>query len=290
MKVGNEGKNKVRHSKISKIIFWIALAVIGILSIIYDSPSATSKNHQTALPIVVNLIITGIVAYFSVLEIKSKKRDIFTLLFAALLVLYIWTKLFLPPKVIINISALIMVISLAYAVFKYLKRGESKSLLTGVSIYFSLNCIMQATSFSPTENESILFYALPAIFSVVCCAVAIVLILKNKYLKDIDLSEKFALAFLVLLLSAAISFCLLNNLNYSLETTEPQIKSGVIVDARINSGYRSITAFYLTVKIDGKEIEIDVPSNEYYSNKIGSSYQVYYHEGFFKEPFYACFK
>ena len=92
---------------------------------------------------------------------------------------------------------------------------------------------------------------------------------------------------LVLLLVFATILFSVMALNYSLDDSEPIGEySYEIVDKRTKSSHRGGRHFYLTVGRDGKDDEISVTSERYYSSDIGDKLTMYSYEGAFGFEYY----
>lgn len=293
MKAGKKSVNKYKNLKsdngIKEIIFWIVLVIIGVFSIVCDTPKFTTGTGRIILLVIINLLITGLIIYFSFFCDKKNRVKGFLLILAVATIIFIWLRHFISLKAELTISAVLTVITVSCAVYRYLRFEQKNKVLFGISIYYVLFNLMQAMNFSIIDNDSVILDIAIVLFAIICTLVSILLIIKNKYLKDIGLANKIFLPFLVLLFSASISFSLIVNLNYSLDKSEPIVKSGTIVEQQLDSGYRRITSFKFIIDIDGEEIYIEVPGDEYYSYKVGDTYEASFYKGFFDIPFYTAY-
>ncbi|MBO5867235.1 MAG: hypothetical protein J6Q55_04225, partial [Clostridia bacterium] len=77
----------------------------------------------------------------------------------------------------------------------------------------------------------------------------------------------------------------LSSMNIYLDTSEPTYQEYVIVEKDIDSGYRRITSYDLTVERDGERFEISVREEVYYDVEINDTIQLSIYQGAFGEPY-----
>jgi lysylphosphatidylglycerol synthetase-like protein (DUF2156 family) len=119
------------------------------------------------------------------------------------------------------------------------------------------------------------------VIGVILAVVALCVFLK--FFKDIDYfkrrkSELVAAIIVMLAGCFYVSSITVTTINYAFDKN-PTPSSFEIIDKRIQSGARQITSFYLKVKIDGQEKEIDVPVDIYHSKEIGDSVEIKLYKG-----------
>ena len=89
---------------------------------------------------------------------------------------------------------------------------------------------------------------------------------------------------LLLFLSGMVIWTLLLNLNYALDEGPKDVDVYEIVDMDVSGGRAH--NYFIYIRIDGKDYQFDVSSDDYYDVEKGDYVYVSYYEGFFGAPFF----
>lgn len=94
--------------------------------------------------------------------------------------------------------------------------------------------------------------------------------------------------FLGAMMSVAILFITVGNLNYALDRSNPEVLSVVINDKEIDHTRKGPDNYEFIFSIDGKQYSANVPSDMYYSYEIGDTFDIKTYRGAFNCPFFMA--
>lgn len=118
------------------------------------------------------------------------------------------------------------------------------------------------------------------------CIICIHLLLQGKIqLKDNRLSEQILLPILVCGVCFCVTWMTVQNLNYALDRSTPTRFETVITEKNEYHS-KSVTSYYLTVRLNGEAVEMSVLSGEYERVQIGDAYPVLQYDGAFGDAYY----
>lgn len=130
------------------------------------------------------------------------------------------------------------------------------------------------------------FWKISLTLAAVGCVVCIHLLLQGKIqLKDNRLSERVFLPILVLGGCFSLFWLTAQNLNYALDSSTPTRFETVITEKNEYHS-KSVTSYYLTVRLNGEAVEMSVLSGEYERVQIGDAYSVLQYDGAFGDAYY----
>ncbi|MCM1114187.1 MAG: hypothetical protein NC397_01675 [Clostridium sp.] len=289
MSTNKKHKEMVSPQKEDKV-FWIIMIFFIAVSVIAQIPSVQENNIIFGIFILLrNLIFTFTVIGYSFFCNKPNRVKGFGIFVSAASILFFWIRDFVAKKTEINILTIIIIISLIYSFFLFIKYSIKSKVMIGISVYYSLIYLLIARSMTFVNDDNKALYVVIGIISILFTAISIYLVKKNDNFKYMELSEKIALPFLVFILSAVFLFSGYTNLNCSLEKNAPVTKTYTIVDKKyIHS--RGADEYNFCFNIDNSEICVEVLSSDYNSYEIGDKYSIKYSNGFFNDPYYYAFE
>lgn len=135
------------------------------------------------------------------------------------------------------------------------------------------------------ENPNGLHFGLVSlILAIVVIVLTIVICVHQKY----PTGDCIAYVICVPLLSWLAFYATMNNLNYSLDFSEPTELVLEIEDkeAHLSSGKFKSIHYELTVEIDGKKVILEVSEAHYDAATVGDDITVSCYAGFFRDPYY----
>lgn len=104
-------------------------------------------------------------------------------------------------------------------------------------------------------------------------------------LKDDRMSEKICWCVMAVFVGFFLVWSTANNLNYMLDTSEPEHFDARIVDKEIDSSGKT-TDYEITVVLDEEEVTFDVSQSVYFHYEVGQFLPVELYQGFFNDPYY----
>lgn len=285
MKAGKKNRT-IDQTKKEKIIFSVIVSIFLIVSFIAMIPSVLQNRTLTiVLWLLRNLILSATIIGFSFFCNKKDRIKGFGVFISISSVIVLWISNFLSKKVHLNILILAIIVYLIYSLFLFLKRNVKNSVLIGITLYFIVNYLIESCSITFLYEDNIPLFVAIGIISIVFTVISICLVMKNQFLKKMELSEKIALPFLVMVFSAAFIFSAYTSLNCSLDTNTPVSKTYTIIDTDYVHGYRTVDHFKFYFEINNTKTGVEVNADDYYSYDVGDEYSVYYSDGFFNNPY-----
>ena len=250
------------------------------------------------------LIAVGALVHIvsSIIDSKGEFKPlsfVSNLLIALVLVTVVASFLGMPVRYKITASMVIAALCVLFALYIYIFRDSVlkkeyvnsgfdviTSVFLGVMVGF-----LGTLSVTELTDSDIGEYALVVLIVSLIITVAIRVYASVRRYKTEGTVSKFwgqvGWFFLILLLVFATIIFSIMALNYSLDDSEPIDEySYEIIDKRTKSRRKGGMHFYLTVDRDGKEDEISVTSERYYSSDIGDKLTVYGYEGAFGFEYY----
>lgn len=273
------------QTKKEKMTFSIIVAFFLIVSFIAMIPDVLRYKVLTIiLYSLKNLILSATVIGFSFFCNKKDRVKGLGMFLSISSVIILWLMNFLSKKMYLNIVMLAIVLCLTYSLFLFLKHNEKNRVLIGITLYYFIVLLNETSNFTfiDDNNKPLI---LVGIISLIFTVIAICLVVKNQFLKKMELSEKIALPFLVFLFSAGLIFSTYTCLNCSLDTNAPVSKNYTIIDSGYIHGYRTINQFKFYFEINNTKTGVAVSPENYYSYDVGDEYTVYYSNGFFNDPY-----
>ncbi len=128
------------------------------------------------------------------------------------------------------------------------------------------------------------FWLVPLILTIIVMVLTIVICVHQRYPRG----ECFAYVICVPLLFWLASYVTMNNLNYSLDFSEPTEMVLEITDKELNisSGRTTHYHYEFAVEIDGNEVTLEVSEAHYDVAAVGDDITVFCYAGFFHDPYY----
>ncbi len=162
------------------------------------------------------------------------------------------------------------------------RQFERIPLVIGMIIMLvSLNTVVRFNYLSGTNNV----WLYSALFAAVLTGVSILIVIKYKN----DINEQQNIYFIPLVtFMASAAFIGLTSLflNYTLDDSNPTYLQVEIVDMSIDTGYRTLTSYDLTVSYLNIEFDIGTSQSAYHQLEIGDDIYISYYEGAFGIKYY----
>lgn len=258
---------------------FVAMCIMGLL------PSAiTDVVILSVLP----FLLMGIgVLYFAF--IHSSRPTVPGRILAVASVVNMMQGAVLPfPRLTMLLSAILLVAHAAYcARYLFLSAYLSyRPFLNGCLLMFEiLMTLVGVRSYTFMEPTKFLhLWEVPLVLSLLLAGVTVFFLVKGSIeLKDDRLSERIALPFLVLLMSFVILTFTVQNLNCALDMSKPTAYTVTVQDKHRSAG--KMTRCFLTVTVEGQELDLDVAASDYREAEIGDPAVVEVYEGAFGKAY-----
>ncbi len=237
------------------------------------------------------LFLALVVLMFFVRSIQTFLRQttcygkIFTLTYFNLFALVFVVRPFVSNRlwvIVLLLSFIVAIILLIILAFKYIKTPYRYFITKYEPIVAMLPLLLLVLLASRQSYIGSQGMWLPVVIGGTILAI-FTLFIFLKYFKNIDYfleskSELIMSCILLILLCFSISFVTITTINYAFDDV-PTPVSVQVVDKNIQSGARQVTSFYLKVKIEEKEKEIEVPVDVYHSTEIGDYIEIKLYNG-----------
>ena len=258
---------------------FVSMCIMGIL------PSAvTDVAILSTLP----FLLMGVgVLYFAF--IHSSRPTVMGRILAVVSVVNMVQGVLLPfPRLTMLLSAILLIAHAAYcARYLFLSAYLSyRPALNGwLLLYESLTTVVGVTTYTFMEPTKFLhLWEVPLVLSLLLTGVTVFFLVKGSIeLKDDRLSERIALPFLVLLMSFALLTFTAQNLNCALDTSKPTAYTVTVQDKHRSAG--KMTRCFLTVTVEGQELDLDVAASDYREAEVGDPVVVEVYEGAFGKAY-----
>ena len=258
---------------------FVSMCVMGLL------PSAVT---DVVILSVLPFLLMGIgVLYFAFIH-SSRPTVMGRILAVASVINMVQRALLSFPRLTLLLSAILLVSHAAYcARYLFLSAYLSyRPALNGYLLMFeTLTTVVGATAYTFMEPTKFLhLWEIPLVLSLLLTGVTVFFLVKGSIeLKDDRLSERIALPFLVLLMSFVILTFTVQNLNCALDTSKPTAYTVTVQDRHTSAG--QMTRCFLTVTVEGRELDLDVAASDYREAEIGDPAVVEVYEGAFGKPY-----
>jgi len=288
------GKNR-KISEIEKGHLWAFGLIFAAFIVKVIGFGTLLSDVLTALGSLVHIVTSVIYS-----KGKLKRLSIVShVLIAFALATVIASLLGLPIRYRITASMVVFILSLCFALYMYFCREIALSKENFNSVFDLITSVLLGVfvgfigviGVNELTDSDIGGYALVVLVVSLVITVAIRVYASVRRYKTEGTVSKFwgqvGWFLLVLLLVFSTILFSVMALNYSLDDSEPIGEySYEIVDKRTKSSHRGGRHFYLTVGRDGKDDEISVTSERYYSSDIGDKLTMYSYEGAFGFEYY----
>lgn len=192
------------------------------------------------------------------------------------------------PRLPLLLSVILLISHAAYcARFLLLSAYLSYRPVLNASIlaFEAFMTVIGVSSYTFVEKTKFLhFWEVPLILSLLLTGVTVFFLVKGSIeLKDNRLSERLALPLLVLFMNYSLLTFTAENLNCALDTSDPAPYTVTVRDKHRSAG--KVTRCYLTVTVEGQELELDVPASDYRETEIGDPVVVEVYKGAFRKAY-----
>lgn len=267
--------------------WFIGLIIAGFVSMCIMGILPSSVTDVAILSILPFLLMGMGVLYFAF--VHSSRPTVMGRILAVVSVVNMLQGALLPfPRLTMLLSAILLVSHAAYcARYLFLSAYLSyRPVLNGYLLMFeTLMTVVGVTAYTFMEPTQFLhFWEIPLILSLLLTGVTVFFLVKGSIeLEDGRLSERIALPFLVLLMSFALLTFTVENLNCALDVSKPTAYTVTVQDKHRSAG--KITRCFLTVTVEGQELDLNVAASDYRETEIGDPVVVEVYEGAFGKAY-----
>ena len=266
---------------------YTALLIAGGLLLLIMAVLPSSVQNVTALMLFPVLLLGIGVAYFAFVH-ASHPTVTGGILAMASVANLLQATLLSTPRLTMLLSAVLLIAHTAYCARYFLLSAylPYRPILNGgLILYESLMTVSGMSSYTYVEKPAFMhFWELPLLLSLLLTGVTVYFLAKGHiYLRDNRLSERIALPFLVLLFSFVLMTGTIGNLNRALDTSAPTAYTVTVKDKHKTGGEN--TDYYLTVMVEGREMDMDVSGTTYRETEIGAPMTVEVYEGAFGKAY-----
>ena len=269
-------KKKPSFFKRRPIISTILVACILFAVMFLDNyPSLQPMRDSWLYILISKTLISGAVLYFAWLS--NKKPPVFERMVLSAFAVLPWVPLLIQSyRMILLLQMAIFLVLFVLFVKHFLTDKKYNVVTITVTLFLGLIFIQTVKDYTYLHHSGgIHFWQIALIASVVITFIFTVNLIKGKIqLKDDRISEKIAAPLLVLGMSFIFIAFAISNLNYALDSSSAVDYASIILEKRIDSGYRRSTNYVFTANVDGEEKEFNVDQSEYYHKKVGDSFVV----------------
>ncbi len=267
--------------------WYTALLIAGGLLMVIMAVLPSSAQNVTALMLLPVLLMGIGVAYFAFVH-TSHPTVTGGILAVASVANLLQATLFSTPRLTMLLSAALLFAHTAYCARYFLLSAylPYRPILNGgLILYESLMTISGMSSYTFVEKPVFMhFWEIPLLLSLLLTGVTVYFLAKGSiHLRDDRLSERIALPFLVLLFSFVLMTGTIGNLNRALDTSDPTAYTVTVKDKHKTGGKN--TDYYLTVTVEGREMDMDVSVTTYRETEIGAPMTVEVYEGAFGKAY-----
>ena len=265
----------------------IGLIIAGLVSMCIMGILPSSVTDVAILSILPFLLMGMGVLYFAF--VHSSRPTVMGRILAVVSVVNMLQGALLPfPRLTMLLSAILLIAHAAYcARYLFLSAYLSyRPALNGYLLMFeTLTTVVGVTTYTFMEPTKFLhFWEIPLILSLLLTGVTVFFLVKGSIeLKDDRLSERVALPFLVLFMSFILLTFTVENLNCALDTSDPIPYTVTVQDKHRSAG--KMTRCFLTVTVEGQELDLDVPLSDYREAEVGDPVAVEVYEGAFGKAY-----
>ena len=265
----------------------IDLIIAGFVSMFVMGLLPSSVTDVAILPILPFLLMGVGVLYFAF--IHSSRPTVMGRILAVVSVVNMLQGALLPfPRLTMLLSAILLIAHAAYcARYLFLSAYLSyRPALNGYLLMFeTLMTVVGVTTYTFMEPTKFLhLWEVPLVLSLLLTGITVFFLVKGSIeLKDDRLSERVALPFLVLFMSFILLTFTVENLNCALDTSDPIPYTVTVQDKHRSAG--KMTRCFLTVTVEGQELDLDVPLSDYREAEVGDPVAVEVYEGAFGKAY-----
>ena len=265
----------------------IGLIIAGFVLMLLAGLLPAALQRVTVLGVLPYLLMGVGVLYFAFIH-SSRPTVMGRILAVASVVNTLQGALLPSPRLTMLLSAILLVSHAAYcARYLFLSAYLSyRPALNGWLLMFeTLTTIVGVTAYTFVEPTKFLhLWEVPLVLSLLLTGVTVFFLVKGSIeLKDDRLSERIALPFLVLLMSFALLTFTAENLNCALDMSKPTAYTVTVKDKHRSVG--KMTRCFLTVTVEGQELDLDVAASDYREAEIGDPVVVEVYEGAFGKAY-----
>ncbi|MDO9630026.1 MAG: hypothetical protein Q7I99_09020 [Acholeplasmataceae bacterium] len=74
-------------------------------------------------------------------------------------------------------------------------------------------------------------------------------------------------------------------INYSFDTSDPEVFEYEIADLEVQTGFRQLTQYRVYFEMDGNTYYVGVTQSDYYAYQVGDRIEVKEYQGFLNAPY-----
>ena len=193
------------------------------------------------------------------------------------------------PRLFALGTALLLVIHAAYLLRLLLRQDRSEALLLQLCL-----CLLEAISTVATtqtytyQNTVFPFWPVSLAVALILTAASVCTLIRKGYVDwREDLLHLACACVAALFVGGFLAELTIGNLNYALDTTPATEITSTVLDKRATtgSGRGSLNHHYLTVTVNGRPLEVEVPSSLYKATEKGDTVTVHLGNGAFGQEY-----
>ncbi len=267
--------------------WFISLVIVGFVSMLLSGLLPADLQRIAVLAVLPYLLMGIGILYFAF--VHSSRPSVMGRILAVASVVNTLQGALLPfPRLTMLLTAVLLIAHAAYcARFLFLSAYLSyRPVLNGWLLMFeALMTVVGVTAYTFVEPTKFLhFWEIPLILSLLLTGITVFFLVKGSIeMKDDRLSERIALPFLVLIMSFILLTFTVENLNCALDVSEPTAYTVTVKDKHRSAG--KMTRCFLTVTVEGQELDLDVAASDYREAEIGEPAVVEVYRGAFGKAY-----
>lgn len=224
-------------------------------------------------------------------QVKKMQVGAFELMFAAIVVALITTKLWMPTQMVVLLHVIALYLHvIAFIVIFALKWG-SRHMVSVLALFLSF---FYVASYLLLTDRYSFFGGIPnafvfvALLSAAVITVVLMITAASALWRGRKWLGRIGWVLLILFLTFAIFLVSIIHLNYALGDETPQAWSAQIEDKDYHHSRKGRDRYEFIMTIDSETVDVEVTFAEYYAYEVGDIYTVYRYEGAFGKPFYLA--
>ncbi|MFP4286926.1 MAG: hypothetical protein ACLFRI_04435 [Candidatus Izemoplasmataceae bacterium] len=275
MKLNNLFKHKL-------LIYSLAFLVVIYF---FLNPATLSLRESIFYRIIERTVISLILIYY--MAKKSKNINQLNTLILSGTIFLLWLPLIINhPRLILFIYFLFSSLSYLLLFISYLIKKTSNNVSLVVITIIFINAVYPIMRIRAIDGKTSHFWELALTIGIILMLFTITLVLKHKIVLK-NKQDQIFLPLVVFMFTFLYIFLSLNALNYTLDSSEPEYKNGLIINKSIDAGYRTVTSYELVIKLtDDDEILLEVSESDYERLNINDLITIHQYEGFLDIPYY----
>lgn len=290
-------KEKKDKKKIAfQSIYWVGILLMVVFGFLSNSYFAYDIKDMTVYKIIFYvlmfaLLITALVD--DIMKYKHKLQIWQSYIAYSVALLLIFLRFFIDYEIWRFISfIMLLAMTISVLVLHYKRKSLNKKIVMDKKVVFvvGFSWLLQFLEifYHYYLNEIFLAWALiPASVLLLVIVILSFTVFKKLFYKlSKTVGSRLLLILASFVLCYAVSVCGIDTINTTFSPAPTQNYYEIVAKDVSGGGRGQSRRFIITIIIDEKEVDIDVPSNVYYENEVGGMLQVGYYKGALGFAFY----